>query len=64
VIFNAITLLEALSEKYQSQKVASKKLEKGPHRDYQTVFCSPLEFMVLKKKSLKEFAFFLQVFTV
>jgi hypothetical protein len=31
-----------LSEKYLSQEVASNKLEKGPLRDYKTVFCSPV----------------------
>jgi hypothetical protein len=33
VIFHIFVLLEALSEKYRSQQVASNKLEKGPLRD-------------------------------
>jgi hypothetical protein len=44
-------------EKYWSQEVASNKLEKGPHRDYETAFCSPVAFTVLKK-IFKEFAVF------
>jgi hypothetical protein len=50
VIFNTSRILEALSEKYQSQEVASNKFEKGPLRDYGTAFCSPLALMVLEKK--------------
>jgi hypothetical protein len=45
-------------DKYRSQEVASNKLENGPHRDYETAFCSPLAFMVLKKKVFQEFTVF------
>jgi hypothetical protein len=41
--------LEALSQKYWSQEVASNKLEKGPLRDYETAFSSLLVLMGLKK---------------
>jgi hypothetical protein len=44
-------------EKYWSQEVVSNKLEKGAHRDYETAFCSPVAFMVLKR-IFKEFAVF------
>jgi hypothetical protein len=46
-------------EKYRPQEFASNNLEKGPHRirDYETAFCSPLEFTVLEK-IFKEFAVF------
>jgi hypothetical protein len=40
---------ESQSEKYRSQEVASNKLEKGPLRDYETGFCSPLALTVLEK---------------
>jgi hypothetical protein len=43
--------------KYQSQEVASNKLEKGPLRDYETAFCLPLTLTVLEK-IFKEFAVF------
>jgi hypothetical protein len=49
VIFNTFALSEAYLEKYWSKQVASSKLEKGPHRDYATAFCSPLAFTVLEK---------------
>jgi hypothetical protein len=45
-------------EKYRSQEVASNKLEKGPLRDYETGFCSPLALMVLVKKIFKDLAMF------
>jgi hypothetical protein len=45
-------------EKYQSQEVASNKLEKGPLRDYETAFCSVLALMVLEKKIFKDKAIF------
>jgi hypothetical protein len=60
VIFNTFALSEAQSEKYQSQEAASNKLEKGPHRDYETAFCSLLAFTVLEKISKN--LLFLQVF--
>jgi hypothetical protein len=41
-------------EKYQSQEVASNKLEKGLLRDYETAFCSVLALMVLQKKIFKD----------
>jgi hypothetical protein len=34
------------------------KLEKGPLRDYETAFSSPLALTVLEKKIFKEFAVF------
>jgi hypothetical protein len=40
VILHTFALSEAQSEKYRSQEVASNKLEKGPLRDYKTVFCT------------------------
>jgi hypothetical protein len=40
-------------EKYRSQEVALNKLEKGPLRDYETGFCSPLALTVLEKKIVK-----------
>jgi hypothetical protein len=43
----------AYSKKYQSQEVASNKLEKGLLRDFETAFCSVLAFMVLGKKGFK-----------
>jgi hypothetical protein len=49
VIFHTFAFSEAKSEKYWSQEVASTKLEKGPSRDYETVFCSLLARMVLGK---------------
>jgi hypothetical protein len=50
--------LESQSEKYRSQEVALTKLEKGPHRDYETGFCSPLALAVLEKKIFKDVAMF------
>jgi hypothetical protein len=43
-------------KKYRSQEVASNKLEKGPLRDYKTVFNSPVAFAVLEKKIFKDLA--------
>jgi hypothetical protein len=54
VIFHTFALSVAYSEKYQSQEVASNKLEKGPPRDYETAFCSVLALMVLEKKIFKD----------
>jgi hypothetical protein len=34
-----------------------KKLEKGPLRDYETGFCSPMALTVLEKKILKDLPF-------
>jgi hypothetical protein len=42
-------------EKYRSQEVVWNKLEKGPLRDYETGFCSPLALTVLEKKIFKDF---------
>jgi hypothetical protein len=47
------------SEKYHSQEVASNKIEKGPLRDYETGFCSPIALRVLEKKIFKDLAIFL-----
>jgi hypothetical protein len=49
VIFHTSALSEELSEKYRTQEVASNKLEKGPLRDYKTVFCSPVALVGLEK---------------
>jgi hypothetical protein len=54
VIFHTFALPVAKSEKYQSQEVASNKLEKGPLRDYETAFCLLLALMVLGKKIFKD----------
>jgi hypothetical protein len=40
-----------------SQESASNKLEKGPLRDYETGFCSPVALTVLEK-IFKDIAFF------
>jgi hypothetical protein len=48
----------AFSEKYQSQKVVSNKLEKGPLIDYATAFCTLLPLMALEKKIFKDQANF------
>jgi hypothetical protein len=50
--------LESQSEKYLSQEVALNKLEKGPLRDFETSFCSPLALTVLEKKIFKDLAMF------
>jgi hypothetical protein len=50
--------LESQSEKYRSQEVALNKLEKGPLRDYETGFCSPLALTVLEKKNFKDLTMF------
>ena len=54
VIFHTFALSEAQSEKYRSQEVASNKLEKGPLRDYETGFRSPLALTVLEKKIFED----------
>jgi hypothetical protein len=41
-------------EKYQSQEVASKKLEKGLFRDNETAFCSVLANIDLGKNIFKD----------
>jgi hypothetical protein len=48
----------SITGNYRSLEVASNKREKGPHKDYETAFCSPLAFTVLEKKIFKEFAVF------
>jgi hypothetical protein len=45
-------------EKYQSQEVASNKLEKGTLIDFKTVFCSSVALMVREKKIFKDLASF------
>jgi hypothetical protein len=40
-------------EKYQSQEVATNKLEKGPLIDFKTVSCSPVALTVLGRRYLK-----------
>jgi hypothetical protein len=49
MIFHSFALSEAKLEKYQSQEVASNKLEKGPSIDNESAFCSLLVLMVLEK---------------
>jgi hypothetical protein len=49
---------ESQLENYQSQELASNKLEKGPLRDYETGFCSPLALTVLDKKIFNDLAMF------
>jgi hypothetical protein len=45
-----------------SHEVASNKLVKGPLRDYDIVFCSPVTLTVLGRRFFKDLAFF-RVFT-
>jgi hypothetical protein len=54
------TLSEACI-KYRPQEVASNKLEKGPLRDYEIGFCSPVALTVVE--IFKDFAFFPKFFT-
>jgi hypothetical protein len=54
----AILFFFSKTNTFALSEVASYKLEKGPHRDYETGFCSTLAFMVLKKKIFKEFVVF------
>jgi hypothetical protein len=54
VFFHNFELSDALSEKYWSQEVAWNKIEKGPLRDYKTVFCSSVAVAVLEKKIFKD----------
>jgi hypothetical protein len=58
VIFHKNGILEGYATKYQRLEVASKNFKKGPFKDYQTAFCSPLALTVLEKIFLKNLLFY------